>query len=243
MMLPGMRLPMLTPTPEVWPWMVQAKWLLVGVSLLVVAGLLCMMSVPEGRQLLRGWRGLTRDWQAVLPPIVAAPTVPRADAAGPPAGLTVERLAETASTVVTQEATDSALLNASVVDEGPPPQPVLASSGEEESRNAFEALLGVKFVKVRPAWLKNELTGRNLELDGFNAELHLAFEHQGAQHQMYPNAFHRTPEAFAAQVARDALKRQLAQAAGVTLLEIPGSIKRKDIRAYVQTLLVRHGYI
>jgi hypothetical protein len=43
-------------------------------------------------------------------------------------------------------------------------------------RKVFEIAYGVKFKKERPAFLKG------LELDGFNAELGLAFEHHGEQH-------------------------------------------------------------
>jgi hypothetical protein len=46
----------------------------------------------------------------------------------------------------------------------------------------LEILTGRQFMSVRPYWLKNPETGRNLELDCYNEEYRLALEYNGVQH-------------------------------------------------------------
>jgi hypothetical protein len=85
---------------------------------------------------------------------------------------------------------------------------------EEICRAHFEQLLGYKFPSVRPNWLKKD-NGYNLELDGYCAELNLAFEHQGIQHyQDIFNKLHQTQE-------NDKLKADLCSQQGVKLIIIP----------------------
>ena len=45
----------------------------------------------------------------------------------------------------------------------------------------FEKIYNKKFAKCKPLWLKNQ-RGSQLELDGYNDELKIAFEYQGRQH-------------------------------------------------------------
>jgi hypothetical protein len=68
---------------------------------------------------------------------------------------------------------------------------LLAASGELATRAALERLfVGARFVKIRPAWLRNTVhnTGRNLEIDCYNEELGICVEYDGQQHASYPNA-------------------------------------------------------
>ncbi len=97
----------------------------------------------------------------------------------------------------------------------------------------MECLTKRKFPKVRPRFLRNPQTGRNLELDGFCADLQLAFEYDGEGHHCWPNAFHRTREAFDRQQQRDALKNQLCENAGVTLLRVPHTIAFDEIEQFI----------
>jgi hypothetical protein len=47
-----------------------------------------------------------------------------------------------------------------------------------------------KFIKIKPNWIKNPKTKRNLELYFYNKELKLAYEYQGLQHEKYIPFFH-----------------------------------------------------
>jgi len=101
------------------------------------------------------------------------------------------------------------------------------SVAENVCRAYFEQLLGEKFVKQKPSWLKGEL-GR-LELDGFCEKLEVAFEHHGKQHYNYVPHFHRKKEDFDKQIARDALKKKLCDENGVTLLIIPDLFTKTSV--------------
>jgi len=81
-----------------------------------------------------------------------------------------------------------------------------------------------------------------LELDGFNAELCLAFEYQGKQHSEKIEHFHRTEGAFEDQLRRDARKRELCADNGITLIEISHVTKFVDIRDLVRFELTELGY-
>lgn len=51
--------------------------------------------------------------------------------------------------------------------------------GEKRTREIIERITGRKFPSVRPNFLKNPKTGRNLELDMYNDSLKLAIEYNG----------------------------------------------------------------
>jgi hypothetical protein len=89
--------------------------------------------------------------------------------------------------------------------------------GQERTREIFQQVFNVKFKSIRPNWLNNPKTNVNLELDGYNKDLNLAFEFQGNQHTS-PNT--QFGNEHYAQVERDELKRQLCKKLGVTLIEI-----------------------
>lgn len=63
--------------------------------------------------------------------------------------------------------------------------PYCRNKNEEECRLIFESLFDDKFPKRKPKWLKLLSGVRNLELDGFNEKLGIAFEYDGGQH-FYP---------------------------------------------------------
>ena len=95
---------------------------------------------------------------------------------------------------------------------------------EGQVRFAFEYLTGEKFVKTKPDWLINDITGNKLELDGYCKKLGLAFEYDGEQHDEHNKHFHTTKERFKDQQQRDALKDKLCKYNGVHLVRI----KAKD---------------
>jgi hypothetical protein len=55
------------------------------------------------------------------------------------------------------------------------------TKSEEIARETLHQIFGVKFPKARPPWLRNS-RGYRMELDGYSAELGIAFEYQGIQH-------------------------------------------------------------
>ena len=91
--------------------------------------------------------------------------------------------------------------------------------GERFTRIAFETIFNRKFSHGFFDWLKNPATGRRLQLDGFNAELNIAFEHQGYLHSQTPSFVIGTPAEN--QAFRDQQKRKICKERGVTLIEVP----------------------
>jgi len=112
------------------------------------------------------------------------------------------------------------------------------SEGEAICRNFLTKTLKVPFTKVRPAFLKNPVTSsktkqHNLEIDCFNESLKLGVEYNGRQHYNYVPHFHKNFEAFRNQQYRDDLKRRLCSENGILLIEVPYTVKNKDIPAFL----------
>ncbi len=108
--------------------------------------------------------------------------------------------------------------------------------GERQSRVAFEQVFKAKFPRVKPDWLLNS-RGRKMELDGYNLELGIAFEHQGEQH-FEQNYFNSSKGSLGQRRRDDALKRKLCKKQGVALLSIPevGSrLKIDDLELFIRS--------
>lgn len=97
---------------------------------------------------------------------------------------------------------------------------------EARTRAMLEYLLGYKLEKSYPYWLRNDLTDKNMELDGFNEKQLIAFEFQGTQH--YDIVFGQSEEMLKKLQYRDALKKKLCEEKGITLLIIDESHKTKN---------------
>lgn len=123
-----------------------------------------------------------------------------------------------------------------------PPQ---ESKGEIECRRVLQQIFNKTFPKARPDMLRNPVTGgnHNLELDCFNRELRLAVEYNGIQHYKFVPYFHKNYEAFKNQKYRDYMKHQMCKENGITLIEVPHTVKVEDIRQYLITELKRKGYL
>ncbi len=112
-------------------------------------------------------------------------------------------------------------------------------SSEDKCRDIFEKIFKCPFPKVRPNFLMNPLTGKNLELDGFNKNIitpigkGLAFEYNGYQHYTFPNVFHDNYEEYEAQVTRDKLKKKLCKQYGITLIEIPYTLRPQEFKEFI----------
>lgn len=108
------------------------------------------------------------------------------------------------------------------------------SKGEAETKRVVEKIFNKPFNKIRPLWLKNEVTGQNLEIDVYNDDLKLAFEYSGQQHYKYIPFFHKNYEAFQTQRYRDEMKKTKCKENGITLIEIPYTIKIEDIESFIR---------
>lgn len=107
------------------------------------------------------------------------------------------------------------------------------SKTEKKCCEIMNKLTGEVFFPVRPDFLKNELTGKNLELDCYNHRLRLAVEYNGIQHYKFPNYFHKSKEEFIQQVRRDDLKRRLCDEHGVYLIVVPYT-KKDNLEQYLK---------
>lgn len=75
-----------------------------------------------------------------------------------------------------------------------------------------------EFKSVRPSFLRNPLTGKNLEYDFYNEDLRLAIEFNGEQHYTYIPFFHETVEKFNDMKDRDKLKIVLSKENNIQLI-------------------------
>ena len=107
------------------------------------------------------------------------------------------------------------------------------SKGERKCREVLEKIFKRPFKKGRPDFLNNDITGENLELDAYNEDLKLAVEYQGRQHTAYIPFFHKNHDTFRTQQYRDYMKRQKCQENGITLIEVPYTVKIDDIEGFL----------
>lgn len=91
--------------------------------------------------------------------------------------------------------------------------------GERLVRTCFEQLFGKPFSKVKPEWLIND-EGNRLELDGYNEELSLAFEHNGLQHVNARPYFSSADKLVKIQ-KHDRIKNLLSSMNKIKLITIP----------------------
>ena len=123
---------------------------------------------------------------------------------------------------------------------GPPKE----SKGETECKRVLEKLFKRPFVKERPTFLHNPVTGggNNLEIDCFNSQLGLGIEYQGSQHYNYIPFFHKNKEAFQNQKYRDEMKRVKCRDNGIVLIEVPYTVGVHEIENYLTRELRKHGF-
>jgi len=119
------------------------------------------------------------------------------------------------------------------------------SKGESECRYVLEKIFRKPFKSSRPDFLRNPVTGGrfNLELDCYNPELNLALEYNGIQHYKFIPYFHRNHEHFINQKYRDDLKRRLCKDNGITLIEVPYTVKLHDIASFLQKECKLNGFL
>jgi len=98
----------------------------------------------------------------------------------------------------------------------------LLNKGEDIVYEVLQEILESEIERnIRPDFLRNPETGKNLELDCYCEEYALAVEYNGVQHYKFPSVYHKTEEEFYNQVYRDRLKKKLCDEAGVYLISVP----------------------
>lgn len=122
--------------------------------------------------------------------------------------------------------------------------PPRQSKGEVECRRVLQDIFRKPFPSKRPDFLRNPVTGGNfnLELDCYNSEMSLAIEYNGAQHYKYIPHFHRSKDHFLNQKYRDDMKRRICKEHGITLIEVPYTVKVHDIRRFLIDEIRKSGY-
>lgn len=95
-----------------------------------------------------------------------------------------------------------------------------------------------KFIKVRPDWLKNPATGKNLELDLFCEELMIAVEYNGEQHYVFPHYYNKTEEEFLKSQTRDKLKEEICTKRNICLIRVPYTVPPERIPIAIYSSLL-----
>lgn len=113
-----------------------------------------------------------------------------------------------------------------------------ASKGEHHTYKCLLNIFKVEFTKIRPNWLKNPYTKRNLELDFFNEDLKLGVEYNGQQHYKISSKFHSSSKSHEDQIKRDAIKEELCYSNEVALIRIPWNIKQEYIQRFIYFKLI-----
>ena len=111
---------------------------------------------------------------------------------------------------------------------------------EEKCREIIEKIYNKPFKKIRPNFLKNPKTGRNLELDMYNEELNIAVEYNGIQHRTYAPYFHKSLDDYNSQVERDIFKSKKCLDYGITLIIVPDTVRYHEIEDHIIKELKRN---
>jgi len=114
---------------------------------------------------------------------------------------------------------------------------------ETRCRVILEKILGVKCPTVRPNWLKNPITKRNLELDCFSGcsgkSGRIAIEYDGAQHRKQMRG--QTKQDLISQIRRDKFKDQTCKKLGITLIRVPDWLNPAQFEEYIKGKLKYAG--
>jgi len=121
----------------------------------------------------------------------------------------------------------------------------LSNKGEDIVADALEDILNSPVSRnIRPNFLRNPETGKNMEIDCFNEEYAVAVEYNGVQHYKFPSVFYKTEKEFNDQIYRDKLKMKLCDENNIYLIVVPywvdmfgdhqGHLKESDATKKIQ---------
>jgi hypothetical protein len=128
------------------------------------------------------------------------------------------------------------------LEKSPAGKPVKSKKKHEvECRRIMQDLFKLPFSSVRPNFLKNPKTKRNLELDMYNPSLKLAVEYQGRQHREYTPYFHVRYQDFLDQLERDKFKKKRCEEEGIELICVPDTVKFQQLGDYLVGECKRRG--
>jgi hypothetical protein len=114
---------------------------------------------------------------------------------------------------------------------------------EIKAKFILENIFRRPFVKIRPDFLRNDVTGYNLEIDLYNEDLRLGVEINGDQHYKFIPFFHRNKDAFRSQQYRDEMKKVKCRNEGITLIEVPYKVGEDGLKPYLVEKLRLEGFI
>jgi len=114
---------------------------------------------------------------------------------------------------------------------------------ERITRRVLETLYSSPFPTVRPKWIVNPKTGRNLEIDCYNEALGLCVEVSGSQHYIQSERFHKSRADFLSQVYRDKVKKEAVLARGLDFMVVPYTVPTDEIPMYVMGMLRKLGRV
>jgi hypothetical protein len=117
------------------------------------------------------------------------------------------------------------------------------SKPEMKCKEILESIFRVPFDKIRPDFLKNDKTGRNLEIDCYNDTLKLGLEANGIQHYKYIPYIHKSIKDFEDQKMRDEMKYRKCAENGIKLIVVPYTVKLDSIEEYISSELKRLGIL
>ena len=123
------------------------------------------------------------------------------------------------------------------------PRKTIKKKHENECKRILEKIFNRPFISIRPHFLRNPSTGRNLELDVYNEELHLALEYNGVQHRKFSPFFHRKYDDFLKQQERDLFKKQKCAELNIQLIQVPDTVKFEHLETYIRDEILKLNVI
>jgi hypothetical protein len=102
---------------------------------------------------------------------------------------------------------------------------------ERICRSFFEKIFNAKFHIGKYKWLLSPKNA-NMQLDGYNKKLKLAFEYQGIQHYKL-NGIRFNKKDLDYQQQCDQIKRDTCKLKDITLIEVPYTIKYEDMEKFI----------